>query len=188
MKKAAFAITLLAVCSNALAESNALTKSQLKLALHLAKVSAHEGAIVNPRDIDLVWQVTQNNGETVDRQIKFLEQHSGRAIGTKEPRDGDANKWSREMTYALTVPASIASANTGYWKAVTIPRFSKLLDRAKYLVAGGSYDKPCHIEPKTWGSVLLDSARAAKDGRFPIGCIGTINDGFTTKQELRKTH
>jgi hypothetical protein len=171
-----------------LALSSAVADSADKaLALALARVAVHEGALAQPKDLDLIWQVTSRWGATSTERLRWLQAHSPRALGLKPPRLGDANAFTAELTAATTIPASVASGadrrKLAYWKVKVLPRWQSLLDRAERLVKGGQYDKPCPIEPITWGGPM-DHEAAAADGRFPIGCEGTLNDGFTTRAAL----
>lgn len=153
------------------------------LALALAQVAAHEGALHNARDLDLIWQVVQNHGDSPQAQLRWLRAHSARALGLAPARDTDANAWSSELNHRGTIPASVA-AGKGYWRVKVMPKWMELLTRAQSLVDGASYVKPCPIEPITWGGPM-DHESAAADGRYPIGCVDVLNDGFASKAVLR---
>jgi hypothetical protein len=157
------------------------------LVLALARVAAHEGALQNPRDLDLVWQVTEGYGATSDRRLRFLQQHSPRALGLEPPRQGAKNAFAAELKRNDTLPASVAAADRGtkaYWTHKVMPRWQDLLDRAEYLVAGKPYARPCPLKPVTWGGPM-DHESAREQGRYPIGCEGTLNDGFAPRRTFQ---
>lgn len=175
----------------AYAESSKKNPIQENLARAIAVVAAHEGALKSPRDLDLIWQTTTYNAQTDEQKLTWLRGHSGRALGSKPCLHGNCI-WSVDLYQKAPVPAAVASGrvSSGYWNAVTKPRFEKLLGRARELVQGAAYDKPCSIEPRTWGGVgrdgVDDRAVAAKRfGRYPIGCDGTLNDGFAPAKAFR---
>ena len=157
------------------------------LALALARVAVHEGALHNPRDLDLIWQVTSGQGSTSTERLRWLQAHSPRALGLKPARPRDANAFTAELVQGLTVPASVASGASrqklAYWQHKVMPKWQQILERAEKLVAGAQYDKPCPLPPVTWGGPM-DHEAAAADGRFPIGCEGTLNDGFAPRAVL----
>lgn len=162
-----------------------------KLARAVAVVAAHEGALVSPRDLDLIWQATAYNGQTDEQRLGWLRSHSARALGSKPCVSGNCT-WSADLYAGAAIPAAVASGRVsgGYWRTVTLPRFQHLLSRAKLLVNGAPYDKPCGIEPRTWGGVGRDgvddrAVAARKFGRYPIGCAGTLNDGFAPAKAFR---
>ena len=176
---------LLVVCFALQVQAKQRKVSNLELALAVARVAAHEGAFQNTRDLDLVWQVVQNNGDDNDKRLGWLERHSPRALGLVTPRVTDANTWSAELDWTATVPASVAGGKDNYyWRVIVVPRWLSLLERSRRLVDGEVYEKPCAVEPITWGG-KMDHARAAAHGRYPIGCTGTLNDGFATADALR---
>jgi hypothetical protein len=181
----AVALFVTLFCSIGLAQGPRLTPAQRKLALRVARVAAHEGALHNLADVDLVWQVTESRAKTTEKRSEFLAMHSGRAIGVKPCTGLTKNcEWSPLLDHKGTIPASVAIGDEGYWRTIAIPAWQRVLARAEELVAGEPYVKPCRLDPYTWGSVKLDSKRAAADGLYPIGCTGTLNDGFTFKAAL----
>lgn len=165
-------------------EGPQLTSAERRLARHLAAVAANEGALQHPRDLDLIWQTVQNRAETAAGRDRWLRQHSGRVLGTRECLVGNC-LWSSQLARGVPIPV-VPQAKEGYWRTVVIPRYRKLLARARRLVAGQQYEKPCvRIEPRTWGGVgrgdIDDRPYAASEGLFPIGCEGTFNDGFAPR-------
>jgi hypothetical protein len=157
------------------------------LALSLARVAAHEGALSNPRDLNLIWQVTRRWGTTSTERLRWLQAHSPRALGLKPSRPGNANAFTAELSKTATIPASVASGASrqklAYWQHKVMPKWQTLLGRARQLVGGAQYDEPCPIEPVTWGGPM-DHEIAAANGRYPIGCEGTLNDGFAPRAML----
>jgi hypothetical protein len=105
----------------------------------------------------------------------------------KSPKTGDANAFTAELAQTTTIPASVASGASrqklAYWQHKVMPKWQTLLVRARQLVNGAQYDKPCPIKPVTWGGPM-DHEIAAANGRFPIGCEGTLNDGFAPRAVL----
>lgn len=160
-----------------------------KLAKAVAVVAAHEGALKNLKDVDLVWQTVQFNGDTDEERLRWLRNHSGRSLGLKPCTENNCT-WSTSLG-KKTLPASVASLGTvdpAYWKKVTAPRFERVYKRAQELVNGATYERPCAIDPHTWGGVgkdplgADDREHAARDGLYPIGCTGVLNDGFAPKK------
>jgi hypothetical protein len=169
-------------------EGHQLTAVERRLARHLAAVAANEGALWSPRDLELIWQTVENRADTAAGRDRWLRQHSGRVLGTRKCRSGNC-RWSSQLGRGKTIPAAVAAGKAGYWRVVVLPRYRELLRRARQLVAGRPYEKPCHIEPYTWGGVgkpggVDDRPHAADNGLYPIGCEGTLNDGFTTRGVL----
>lgn len=167
------------------AHANAVDKA---LALALARVAAHEGALHSPADLDLIWQVTHRSGSNSAQRLRWLQAHSPRAIGLRAPKPKDANAFTAELDRTSNVPASIAAGaspqSLAYWRVKVMPKWVALLERADYLVGGGSYDKPCAVEPLTWGGPM-DHEVAATSGLYAIGCKNTKNDGFTRRSALK---
>lgn len=169
------------VSSFAVAQDQGLSASEEKLALYVARVSAHEGALKNLRDTDLVWQVVINNAKTTAGRIQFLEQHSGRALGKKPCTESNC-EWSSLLDRRGTIPAAQAAGkDAGYWRTVTIPRWRAVLVRARELVRDPSdtAQLPCVGHPVTWGSLKLDGKKAAANGLHPLICENTLNTGFS---------
>jgi hypothetical protein len=167
------------------AEAAQWTGAQERLSQHLAAVAANEGALRSPRDLELIWQTVQYRAKTVLKQDQWLRYHSGRVLGTRSCTTGNC-LWSRRLGAGWSVPSVVAASQGGYWRHVVLPRYRELLERARRLVAGEPYDKPCRIEPRTWGGVgrdgVDDREHAAREGLFPIGCRGTLNDGFAPRK------
>ena len=160
-----------------------LTRTQRTLVLYTARVSGHEGALVNLREVDLVWQAATFYGSTAEKRIAFLQRHSGRAIGVKPCLDTDINCWSAEMDLRGTTPPSVLAKGkeaSDYWRLVVTPRWLEVVARARELVLGAGYGAtgaPCAIQPRTWAARWFAHS-AAKNGLYPIGCVGVLNDGF----------
>jgi len=161
--------------------------SKPDLALAVAKVAANEGALWNFYDTSLIWQVVEGHGETDAQRLKWLQKHSGRVLGMKTCTSGNC-RWTKQLSKkATSMPAAIASGKGGpkdweaYWRVVMAPRWGFVLRLAEELVGGRPYGHPCHITPVTWGSMrknMPDERVALRNGLFPIGCEGTLNDGF----------
>jgi hypothetical protein len=157
--------------------------STADLALAVAQVAAHEGALRNLRDVDLIWQCVEARGDTDAKRLRWLQKHSPRALGLKPPKLGDVNAWSSELGRNATLPADVASGDPkrqSYWRFRVMPRWAEVLARAQHLASGGRYEKPCPSTPTTWGGPM-DHEVAAEMGLYPLGCQGTLNDGFAPR-------
>jgi hypothetical protein len=165
-------------------EGYKLMPAERRLARHLAAVAANEGALQSPRDLELIWQATQFHGDTAEAQDRWLRRHSGRVLGTKTCLEGNC-LWSSQLGRGEEVPEAVPAEKRDYWRVTVLPLYRGLLQRARRLVAGARYRKPCHIEPRTWGGVgradIDDREHAAGEGLYPIGCEGTLNDGFAPR-------
>lgn len=146
-----------------------------ELATLLARVAAHEGALQSPRDLELVWQVVQNNAASNLKRLRFLERHCPQVAGVAPCR---ANCWARGIT-AATLPADVAAGEQGYWRRVVLPRYAALEKRAHQLVWGMRYERPCAGSPTTWGSPVLDHDRAVRLGMRQHVCKGTLNEAWS---------
>ena len=188
---AALLLSVLLTAAVALGEGAKLTALHERLARAVAVVAAHEGALKTLRDVDLIWQSAQFNGDTDAKRLAWLQMHSGRALGIK-PCVGESNcLWSGALAHGARVVSAetikLGKVDPGYWRTVTVPRFERVLARARELVSGAPYERPCPIEPRTWGGVgrdplgADDREHAAGEGLFPIGCVGTLNDGFAPR-------
>jgi hypothetical protein len=147
-----------------------------QLALELAVVAAHEGALDNPREAALIWQVVEARAETTQGRLMFLRAHSARALGRKTCSIGNCI-WSRELlTDPEHAPASLSAA---WWNAMRAPAWLALQRYAAELVYGIELWRPCPVAPYSWG-YAGDLESAWRERRLvPIGCEGTMNDGFT---------
>lgn len=184
MRTVAAAAALLLAAGTVCANDGA----QSELALAVARVAAHEGALTNVRDVDLIWQVVRGHGADARERLRWLRQHSPRALGLVPTKAWDGNGWSAELSPRALVPASVAAGGdaqlVGYWRAVALPRWRLVLSRAQDLVARDVADGPCPSQPYSWGGVgrvtngADDREAAAARGLFPLGCRGTSNDGF----------
>jgi hypothetical protein len=147
-----------------------------QLALELAVVAAHEGALDNARDTALVWQVVEARALTTQARLSFLRAHSPRALGRKSCGVGNC-LWSRELLEAPDVaPASLSSA---WWNATRAVAWMEVRRYASELVYGIELWRPCPAAPYSWGYAGdLESAWIERR-LVPLGCEGTLNEGFT---------
>jgi hypothetical protein len=123
-----------------------------QLALELAVVAAHEGALDNARDTALVWQVVEARALTTQARLMFLRAQPD------EP------------------PASLSSA---WWNATRAPAWMEVRRYASELVYGIELWRPCPVAPYSWG-YAGDLESAWLERRLvPVGCEGTMNEGFT---------
>lgn len=146
-----------------------------QLALELACVAAHEGALDNLRDVALVWQVVEAKAVTTSARLKFLRAHSPRALGIKGCVSGNC-LWSSELRHnPLATPSSV---DAGFWSRVRARDWALVMRKAQGLVYGIDDDRPCPESPFSWGYAGdLESAWRQR-GLIPMGCAGVLNDGF----------
>jgi hypothetical protein len=146
-----------------------------QLALELAVVAAHEGALDNLRDTALIYQVLEARAVSTAGRIALLRLHSGRALGRK-PCEGGNCAWSVEL---LRNPhATPPSVDAAYWTRVRAGDWTLVMRKAQGLVYGIDDDRPCLGAPYSWG-YAGDLKSAWLDRRLlPMGCAGTLNDGF----------
>lgn len=137
------------------------------------RVGLNEGCLLNLRDCALVWQVVEGWSEP---RLPRLRRHSSRVLGLKPCTTGNC-RWSRDLSRDASVPAALASGQAAWWRVVAAPRARAALAYVRKLVRGEIVDRPCPITPFTWGGPG-DVQHAARNGLFPIGCEGTLNDGF----------
>jgi hypothetical protein len=158
------------------ANASTYRTAQDQLALELAVVAAHEGALENTRDTALVWQVVESRALTTQSRLNFLRAHSGRALGRKTCTFGNC-LWSRELLQAPEQPP--ASLSAVWWNATRANRWEELRRYASELVYGIELWRPCPAAPYSWG-YAGDLKSAWLERRLvPLGCEGVMNDGFT---------
>jgi hypothetical protein len=147
-----------------------------QLALEVAVVAAHEGALDNREDTALVWQVVAHRANTTQGRIDFLRLHSPKALGREACTDQNC-VWSVEL---LKNPdAHPASIDRKWWEKVREQSWRETLRYARGLVYGIDISQPCPGDPYTWGGAM-DVEGAYKDRNLiPLGCVGVLNEGFT---------
>jgi len=156
-----------------------------QLALELAVVAAHEGALENARDTALVWQVVEARALTTQARLNFLRAHSPRALGRKTCNVGNC-VWSRELLLAPEEPP--ASLSAAWWKATRAPAWEELRRYASELVYGIELWRPCPAAPYSWGYAGDLQSAWLKRRLVPLGCEGVMNDGFrVAPPELTQT-
>lgn len=178
---------LLALMSSSTAHAYRAPRDQL--ALELAVVAAHEGALDNTNDVALVWQVVEARAHTTADRLSFLRGHSPHALG-RESRKGlcmpeDNCWWSAQLLKAPDrVPSGFAK---GWWAAARAERWLAVRRKAQELVYGVELWRPCPSRPYSWGGAM-DVNGAWKERRLvPLGCAGTLNEGFAPAPvELRQ--
>lgn len=156
---------------------------QTLLAEALAKTALHEGALANANETLLIWQCAETNAATPAGRLAWLRSHSPRANGVIPAREADGNAWTGAFDF-LTVPDGFPEP--AYFRSKTLPRSQAIYRLALRLARGEPYTKPCDVPPRSWDGRDFDHTRAARNGLFPIGCVGTSNDGFATKAEIRR--
>lgn len=146
-----------------------------QLALELAVVAAHEGALENPRDAALVWQVVEARAFGTQSRLWFLRAHSPRALGRKACTVGNC-LWSRELLLAPDEPP--ASLSASWWKTTRESAWADVRRYASELVYGIEQWRPCPAAPYSWGYAGDLESAWLKRRLVPLGCEGTLNDGF----------
>lgn len=145
-------------------------------ALWLARVSANEGALRDRREMDLVWQVVEDNGGR-DRPA-FLRRHSPRVHGDRKCSAKRNCQWSPLLNREGSKPDTL-DVPDDYWELVLRPTWLDLVAYGDYLVAGGAYNRPCARSPRTWGGPMdVERAARRRPPLYPMGCNTAFNDGF----------
>lgn len=151
-------------------------KLERELSERVWRVCLNEGALLNVRECALVWQVVEGQADDAGGRMDWLAKHSPRVHGLR-PCDRGNCLWTRGLTRELSMPAALASGHEPYWRVVLSPRAQEALLLVERLVSGEVVDRPCPVQPSTWGGPM-DTRGALAGGLFPIGCSGTLNDGF----------
>ncbi len=147
-----------------------------QLALEVAVVAAHEGALDNLEDTALIWQVVSHRADTTQGRISFLRLHSPKALGRETCNDQNC-VWSVELLNNPDIhPASIAQ---GWWEEVREQSWREILRYARGLVYGIDVSQPCPENPYTWGGAMDVEGAYTDRNLIPLGCVGVRNDGFT---------
>jgi hypothetical protein len=168
-----FSLGPAACSSTAAAQENDRYKSQL--ALELAVVAAHEGALYSLRDTALIYQVLEARASTDRSRLALLRAHSPRALGISPCAGGNCT-WSVELLRAPSRPP--ASMDAAWWNAARADAWALVQRKALGLVYGVDNDRPCSRAPYTWGGAMDLEGAYDRRGLVPIGCEGTANDGF----------
>lgn len=152
-----------------------------QLALELAVVAAHEGALDNLRDTALVWQVVEARARTTHGRLGFLRAHSPRALGYKRCTTSNC-VWSVELLHDPNVPPESLSAK--WWNTTRASQWERIRRYAAELVYGVELWRPCLAAPYSWG-YAGDLESAWLERRLvPLGCEGTMNEGFTPAPKM----
>lgn len=178
-------VACLATAEIGQADARTYRSARDQLALELAVVAAHEGALDNARDTALVWQVVEARALTTQSRLNFLRAHSPRALGRKTCSGGNC-VWSRELLLAPEEPP--ASLSAAWWKATRAPAWEQLQRYALELVYGLELWRPCPAAPYSWGYAGDLQSAWLKRRLVPLGCEGVMNDGFrVAPAELTQT-
>jgi len=145
----------------------------------VARISANEGALHSHADAALVWQATRVNGDRArDGRAGWLSRHSPAVAGRRACARGNC-RWSPYLARDGRFPTGLAVTHD-FWRVRVRPAWLSLLQYVDDLVLNDrDDDDPCAIEPATWGG-KMDIVGARARGLYPIGCVGTLNDGFAT--------
>ena len=147
------------------------------LALWVARVAVNEGAFKNRPEAALVWQTARSSGRTTEKRAAWLAKHSPRVHGSRPCVRGNCF-WTPNLTRSAAMPDGL-KIPLDYWTVRVSPLLVDTLRYVDWMVSGDrTSEDPCPITPKTWGCEA-DRKRAMLEGLYPIGCRGTLDDGFT---------
>lgn len=167
------------------ARANSLERA---LVSSVARVSADEGALQNPREVSLVWQVVEGHGKTTWARLTFLRRHSPHVLGLKPCGRLLNCYWARQLDWSGDEPPAMLGQGVApdFWRVVTWPCWHTIQHMADALVHGRVHDRPCSRTPTTWGSRTSrrDLAYAHAHGLCALGCANTLNDGFAPCGDL----
>jgi len=150
------------------------------LALQVARVATNEGALKRRAQAALVWQTTRESASTTAKRAEWLAKHSPRVHLTRPCRSGNCS-WTPYLERSSALPPGL-KIPLDYWQIFVAPVWLDTLAYVDWLVRGErKVDDPCPLRPQTWGCEA-DRAGAMKRGLYPIGCIDTLDDGFTTEK------
>ena len=165
------------------AAAGGATAASLRLDLAVAKVAANEASLarVRPDDVALIWQVTEGHGDTDAERLRWLTAHSScvltsRSLSAFEQRSNC--RWSRGLTASGREPAGWSSTYPGLAWGPYRGRWAQVRELARRLVSGELDLRPCPETPDTWGGRVIDMEQALRRGLRPVGCVGTVNEGF----------
>jgi len=160
--------------------TNTAHAALLDFALWVARVAANEGAFVNRPEAALVWQTARSSAKTTEKRAAWLAKHSPRVHGSRPCKVGNCC-WTPNLTRSDAMPDGIALGRhpLDVWNIRVAPIWRDTLRYVDWMVLGDrTSEDPCPITPKTWGCEA-DRKRALREGLYPIGCRGTLDDGFT---------
>ena len=147
------------------------------LALFVARVSANEGSFVSRKEAALVWQTTRSSAKTDAKRFEWLGRHSPRVGGTQVCKSGNCF-WTPNLSRAGFLPVGL-DIKQDMWDRRVAPLWLDTLRYVDWMVQGGrKSEDPCPVTPTTWGGPM-DRRGALTRGLIPIGCRGTLNDGYT---------
>jgi len=144
-----------------------------RLALAVAKVAANEGGMLRAADVAVVWQTARSHGRTSLQRLRWLRGHSRRVLGTEcEPKRHGNCAWTRHLRWGTRRPEGWPAQVS--WRPLA---WLRVLQLSLDLVEGRTHFEPCPVDPWTWGG-RMDVRHAVAVGLVPIGCQGSLNDGF----------
>jgi hypothetical protein len=185
-------LTLLATCVGGMACGSMIAKAQVSderaLALAVAKVAVNEATLaeIEPADVALIAQVTEQHGATAHAKLAWLSLHSSCVLTDRELRPGERRTnciWTRGLTDSDREPAGFAESQSAPWRSY-VARWRDVRITALALVQHRSrVPYPCEGRPTTWGSRRLDLRRAIERGLRPLVCSTRGNVGFVREGE-----
>jgi len=166
-------ITVLALVFFAgIPQGSATTDAREGLKLALAKVCVNEAGFSSMADCALIHDASGSTGQSSQTRLNWLNRHSRRVLGDRECGNRRNCQWTRNLTWADTMPEGWDTANEWH------PRHWAQVRRwAHGLVYGTITLHPCPNTPQTWGG-RMDHERAVNRGLEPLGCVGTLNEGY----------
>lgn len=172
------AVAVLVFLMPASSRADDLTPAEEELALALAKVIVNEAGWESRPDAYLIWQTVRGSGQTAEARLAWLREHSSCVLGT-EPLTGRRARgfgnchWTRNLTDSDAEPAG--------WPAGLpwdrhVPLWRRIRAFSRHLVRVRA-PQVCSERPHTWGG-RMDEERALERGMRPLGCTGTVNEGY----------
>jgi hypothetical protein len=181
------------------AEELGLGPAERALALYVARVAFNEG-MDSESDLAMIWNIARASGDTTQRRIDWLRNHSRCVMGLI-PRDAARARrghcsWTRDLVPDGSRPPGFVECRDanrdgevdfpchGRWTRIRA-RWMAHLERAVEHVAGTRVLIVCPSTPDTWdGRRWLEDAVAR--GHVPLDCKYTRNEGYMFRSRARR--
>lgn len=166
---------------------DSLSRAERDLSLAVAKVAANEASLARsrPADVALIWQVTEAHGTDAAGRLGWLRSHSSCVLTDRPLSDYERRSncvWTRGLDDSRRAPEGWAEAYPHLSWSRFAGRWAQVRTVARLLVSGRRTERPCPRTPDTWGGRELDMEQALRRGLRPVGCVGTVNEGFVYGQ------
>jgi hypothetical protein len=171
-----------AVRSNGYAEMTAATAA---LVLAVFRVACNEGALVNLREVSIVYQVTQSHGRSSGERLAWLRRHSPRSccarrdegLGPSASRAKGNQTWTSQLLPSCEKPEAL-DVSKAWWEARRRASCFAVYHLAEALVTARIEDKPCDGAPTTWAAPWY-RARPLAQGMIEHHCEGVLNRAWS---------